>query len=91
LYQQYEQMQQKLYVQQRQEQEQAAASGVDDDELNDSAAVSCWDQEIQPDRNSRLDPPHPGPPTTAVNTPEPTQTAYWFPHGSNNHVDLARR
>jgi len=79
-YQQYEQLQQKLYVQ-RQQQEQNAASGdVEDDddadELKDSAAVTCWDQEIQPDRSSRLDPPHKGPPTTAVSTPEPTQTVH---------------
>lgn len=72
-YQHYEQLQQKLFAG-RQEMDAGTADGIveDDDELSDQA--DCWEQ--QDNSTLRVTDRHKGPPTTAVNTPEPPHNAF---------------
>jgi len=76
-YQQYEQLQKKLYFRQQQLDATSGAGARDRDELDNPDA--CWDQhddELQDRSGLHVVDPHRGPPTTAVNTPEPPHTSF---------------
>jgi len=74
-YLQYEQLQQKLYAQR---QETDGASAMDDDDvLNDPGG--CWEHqnsELYQRSGLYVADPNRGPPSTAVNTPEPPHTTF---------------
>jgi len=76
-YQQYQQMQKKLFLQKRQLAADGGASRVDGDELSDTeGGWEHQDDELLDDRGLHAVDPQRGPPTTAANTPEPPYTTF---------------